>query len=85
MAISTSEILFLTVSDKIVNRTVCFGFVGHCCFLNTTIQVKHCGDFIIYRLPSTRKIASYARYCSTKIGWLKFVTYCIVYKESVDH
>lgn len=68
-AISTWGTQIFIVSDLVVNRTVCFQLLGRCCFLKTTIQVKNCGDFIIYRLPSTRNMPVCARYCSTEIGY----------------
>ena len=39
-----------TVSEGVVNRTVCFSGKMFCCIGRNSIKVKNCGDYYVYEL-----------------------------------
>ena len=43
-----------SVAQGIVNRTVCFHWVGGCCQWQQRILVRNCSGFYVYRLSPTR-------------------------------
>lgn len=47
--------------DGVVAREVCFHWEGEPCHWKRVIAVRHCGPFVMYRLPSTPTCA--LRYC----------------------
>ena len=49
------------VTDGVVQREVCFRYLGSCCHYSTNISVRNCGGFCVYRLepPPHRNL----RYC----------------------
>ena len=49
------------ITDEIVTRTVCFSSDGYTCYVETEIQVRHCGAYFLYYLPD---ISLFGRYCS---------------------
>lgn len=65
--ISLIILLFVLAIGHIAKKTVCFYFNGKCCYDKVTIQVKNCGEYFVYRLPSTSHLLQ-SRYCTTKIG-----------------
>ena len=50
-------------SDGVVYRTVCFISSGSTCWTSTTIQIKNCGDYFVYKLNALT--SSYLRYCGS--------------------
>lgn len=62
-----------TVSQGIVERTVCYHWLSQCCHWSNTIQVLNCGDFYIYKLvpPNYCQL----RYCGTGEITSKFACY----------
>ncbi|XP_067047932.1 uromodulin-like [Acropora muricata] len=51
------------VEDGIVKRQVCFHGYGKCCYKTTTIDVRSCGAYFVYKL---RKVSiCNSRYCGT--------------------
>ena len=55
-----------TTAEGMATRTVCFSDSSQCCSWSTTIQVKNCGAFYVYKLgpPPTSNLA----YCATTVG-----------------
>ncbi|XP_074606886.1 uncharacterized protein LOC141859892 [Acropora palmata] len=51
------------VEDGIVKRRVCFHGYDNCCYKNTTIDVRNCGAYFVYRLKKSPPCNS--RYCGT--------------------
>ncbi|XP_029183034.2 uromodulin-like [Acropora millepora] len=51
------------VEDGIVKRQACFHGYSNCCFKATTIDVRNCGAYFVYRL--TKVSHCYSRYCGT--------------------
>ena len=39
--------------DETVTRTVCFNWLGNTCYHETEIQIRNCGDYLLYYLPNT--------------------------------
>ena len=56
-------------SDGVVSRTVCFASSGSTCWTTTTIQVKNCGNFFVYKLNALTS-GSYMR----TVGVAKWVS-----------
>lgn len=56
-----------TISEGRVQRKICFSYDGKCdCEFTTTIAVRNCGNFFVYRL---RKVPiCKARYCGASKG-----------------
>ena len=52
-----------TVEDGKVQRQVCFHGYEKCCFRSTTIDVRNCGAYFVYRLNKLSYCNS--RYCGT--------------------
>ena len=52
-----------SVNDGIVNRKVCFNWDGNCCIWSTTIGVRNCKDYYVFKLPQTPNCT--LRYCGT--------------------
>ncbi|XP_067046958.1 uromodulin-like [Acropora muricata] len=51
------------VEDGIVKRQVCFHWQKRCCYTTTTIDVRNCGAYFVYKL---RKVSTCrSRYCGT--------------------
>ena len=55
-----------TVAEGVVTRTACFSTSAGCCIYLTTIEVKNCGDFYVYKLPPAPTCN--LRYCVTNVG-----------------
>ena len=55
-----------TVANGAVNRIVCFSSFSDCCQFSTSITVRNCGGFFVYKLTSATVCVSIsiARYCS---------------------
>lgn len=51
-----------SVSDGAVSRTVYFGYSGNCYQRSTTIKVRNCGSFYVYKLA--RSPNTDCRYCT---------------------
>ena len=51
------------VEDGIVKRQVCFHGYSNCCHRTTTIDVRNCGAYFVYRLTKVSNCMS--RYCGT--------------------
>ena len=51
-------------SEGIVSRTVCFIYSGSNCWWSTTIKVKNCGNFFVYKLHPLNSYSS-LRYCGS--------------------
>ncbi|XP_074606870.1 uromodulin-like isoform X1 [Acropora palmata] len=51
------------VEDGIVKRQVCFHGYSKCCYKTTTIDVRSCGAYFVYRLRKVSTCTS--RYCGT--------------------
>ncbi|XP_074606878.1 uncharacterized protein LOC141859885 [Acropora palmata] len=51
------------VEDGIVKRQVCFHGYQKCCYKTTTIHVRNCGAYFVYRLDKVSTCNS--RYCGT--------------------
>ena len=51
------------VEDGEVLRKVCFHWDGNCCNWSTTISVRNCGSYFVYKLSGTP--ACQLRYCGT--------------------
>ena len=51
-------------SDGVVSRTVCFASSGSKCWTSTTIQVKNCGNYFVYKLNRLTS-SYYMRYCGS--------------------
>ena len=51
-------------SEGIVSRTVCFVYGGSTCKWTTTIQVKNCGNYYVYKLNALTS-NYYLRYCGS--------------------
>ena len=51
-------------SEGIVTRSVCFVHNGNTCFRSTSIQVKNCGNYYVYRLYALRN-DFIMRYCGS--------------------
>jgi len=51
-------------SDGVVSRTVCFMSSGSKCWTSTTIQVKNCGNYFVYKLNRLTS-SYYMRYCGS--------------------
>ncbi|XP_067047603.1 uromodulin-like [Acropora muricata] len=51
------------VEDGIVKRQVCFHGYNNCCYKTTTIDVRSCGAYFVYRL--TKVSICRSRYCGT--------------------
>ncbi|XP_015751623.1 PREDICTED: uromodulin-like [Acropora digitifera] len=51
------------VEDGIVERQVCFHGYSNCCHRTTTIDVRNCGAYFVYRLTKVSNCMS--RYCGT--------------------
>ncbi|XP_044181432.1 uromodulin-like [Acropora millepora] len=51
------------VEDGIVKRQVCFHGYNNCCYKTTTIDVRNCGAYFVYRLNKLSYCNS--RYCGT--------------------
>ncbi|XP_067047323.1 uromodulin-like isoform X1 [Acropora muricata] len=51
------------VEDGIVKRQVCFHGYSNCCYTATTIDVRNCGAYFVYRL--TKVSFCNLRYCGT--------------------
>ncbi|XP_067047327.1 uromodulin-like isoform X2 [Acropora muricata] len=51
------------VEDGIVKRQVCFHGYSNCCYTATTIDVRNCGAYFVYRL--TKVSFCNSRYCGT--------------------
>ena len=52
-----------TPQESIVNRRVCFHWNSNCCNWDTTIKVRNCGLFYVYRLVNPP--SCHLRYCVT--------------------
>ncbi|CAH3115354.1 unnamed protein product, partial [Porites lobata] len=54
-----------TVADGAVNRFVCFSSLSDCCQFSTSITVRNCGGFFVYKLKRAPVCVpmSIARYC----------------------
>ena len=50
-----------TVGEGVVKRQVCFSWKGNCCFLKSTVQIRNCGGFYLYKFYRIR--SCYLRYC----------------------
>ena len=56
-----------TIGDGRVQRRICFSYNQKCtCEFYTSIAVRNCGDYYVYRLNSAP--ACYARYCGAPAG-----------------
>ena len=42
-----------TMLDETVTRTVCFNWLGNTCYHETEIQIRNCGDYLLYYLVFT--------------------------------
>ena len=51
-------------SEGVVSRTVCFVHSGNTCWATTTIQVKNCGSYFVYKLNALTS-GNYLRYCGS--------------------
>ena len=49
------------VADGVVQRQVCFSYLGSCCHNSTNISVRNCGAFYVYKLEPPPDC--YLRYC----------------------
>ncbi|XP_078357489.1 uncharacterized protein LOC144642401 isoform X1 [Oculina patagonica] len=49
------------VSEGVVSRTVCYSWRGKCCSWRSTISVRNCGSFYVYKLQRAPKCK--LRYC----------------------
>ena len=52
-----------TPQEGVVNRTVCFHWNSNCCNWNSTIMVRNCGSFYVYKLQPPGYC--YLRFCVT--------------------
>ena len=53
------------VSEGVVSRTVCFTWRNNCCSWRSTILVRNCGDFYVYKLQRAPKCK--LRYCGVGV------------------
>ncbi|XP_031564719.1 uncharacterized protein LOC116300091 [Actinia tenebrosa] len=51
-----------SIQDGIVKRTVCFHFNGDCCYQSTTVHIRKCFGYYVYKISGVRK-ALPGRYC----------------------
>ena len=51
------------IPGEIVDRKVCFAWVGNSCTWSTDIRVRNCGTYLLYELPDTDGCDF--RYCGT--------------------
>ncbi|XP_031558938.1 uncharacterized protein LOC116295298, partial [Actinia tenebrosa] len=51
------------IQDGVVRRTVCFNWDGNCCKYNTTILVRRCHGFYVYKLQKS-SFDVHAGYCA---------------------
>ena len=49
------------VADGVVQREVCFSYLGSCCDYSNKISVRNCGAFYVYKLDPPSHC--YLRYC----------------------
>lgn len=58
------------VSEGVVSRTVCFTWRNKCCSWRSTILVRNCGNFYVYKLQRAPKCK--LRYCGVGVNgrWL---------------
>lgn len=54
------------VDDGIQKRKACFSAENNCCKRKTDIHVRNCGEFYVYKLPSTP--GCYLRYCGSGVS-----------------
>jgi len=54
------------VSEGVVSRTVCFTWRNNCCSWRSTILVRNCGDFYVYKLQRAPKCK--LRYCGVGVN-----------------
>ena len=52
-----------TRTGQRVNRTVCFHWYSNKCNWSTNIEIRHCGNFFLYRLEDVPTCQ--LRYCAT--------------------
>ena len=55
-----------TTSEGVVTRQACFSSSTSCCAYSTTIEIKNCGNFYVYKLAPVP--ACFSRYCVTNVG-----------------
>lgn len=53
-----------TVDDDIVQKKACFHGWYNCCYIKTTINVRNCGAYFVYRLKKVGLCD--ARYCGSE-------------------
>lgn len=63
------------VSEGVVSRTVCYSWRGKCCSWRSTISVRNCGDFYVYKLQRAPKCK--LRYCGVGLTNGKILDLCI--------
>ena len=54
------------VSEGVVSRTVCFTWRNKCCSWRSTILVRNCGNFYVYKLQRAPKCK--LRYCGVGVN-----------------
>ena len=81
-----------TVADGAVNRFVCFSSLSDCCQFSTSITVRNCGGFFVYKLKQAPVCVpiSIARYCGNGLPSATpgEITQCVNYvrfEANVDH
>lgn len=55
-----------TTSEGVVTRTACFSTSTECCTYSTSIEVKNCGNFYVYKLAAAPTCD--LGYCVTNVG-----------------
>ena len=81
-----------TVEDGVVERMVCFTKDNDCCYWYSSVRVRNCSDFIVYRFgqfPASQHFCD-LRYCGAgKTGKLTFWVYQKVlvsyYRTTSEH